>query len=145
MRQLGITALRGILIIETKTEQIRTNAISVLQLENVRQSLACGRLSVVGKPFTTVLFPPSILEWSETSVDENLADRVLCFLKLQLLHVGFLIEKDPLQQGWFWRRPWGKRRRGSLCKQIFTYDTFLFMLPSNPLPSADLGPLAALF
>ena len=34
MRNLGITPLCGILIIEIKTEQIRTNAISVLQLEN---------------------------------------------------------------------------------------------------------------
>ena len=50
---------------------------------------------MVGKPFTTVLFPPSILEWSDAGVDENLADRVLCFLKLQLLHVGLLIEKIP--------------------------------------------------
>jgi len=57
---------------------------------------------VVGKPLTTVLVPPSMLEWSDTGVDENLADRVLCFvhLKLQLLHGGLLIEKDPLQQGW---------------------------------------------
>jgi hypothetical protein len=50
---------------------------------------------VVGKPLTTVLAPPSILEWSDTGVDENLADRILCFLKLQLLHVGLLMEKDP--------------------------------------------------
>jgi hypothetical protein len=86
---------------------------------------------VVGKPLTTVLVPPSILEWSDTGVDENLTDRVLCFLKLQLLHVGLLIEKDPLQQGWFWRNPWGKlkRRMGSLVKQRFTYDTFLLLLP----------------
>ena len=51
---------------------------------------------MVGKPFTTVLVSASILEWSDTRVDENLTDRVLCFLKLQLLHVGLLIEKDPL-------------------------------------------------
>jgi hypothetical protein len=62
-------------------------------------------------------------------VDENLADRVLCFLKLQLLHVGLLIEKDPLHQGWFWRKPWGNRRMGSLVKQCFPYDTFLLLLP----------------
>ena len=87
--------------------------------------------SVVGKPFTTVLVPPSILEWSDTLVDENLTDRVLCFLKLQLLHVSLLIEIDPLQQGWFWRlrNPWGKLRMGSLVKQCFTYDTFLLLLP----------------
>jgi hypothetical protein len=47
------------------------------------------------KPFTTVLVPPSILKWSDTCVDENLADRVLW---------GLLIEKDSLQQGWFWRK-----------------------------------------
>jgi hypothetical protein len=76
------------LIIETKAEQIRTNAFFVLQLENVRQNLVCGRVApVVSKPFTTVLFPPSILECSNTGVDKNLADRVLCFLKLQLLHI----------------------------------------------------------
>jgi heme/copper-type cytochrome/quinol oxidase subunit 2 len=74
MRQLGITPLGRILIIETKAEQIRTNAFFVLQLENVRQNvrqnLVCGRVApVVGKPFTTVLFPPSILEWSNTGVD----------------------------------------------------------------------------
>ena len=116
--------LGRILIIETKAEQIRTNAFLVLQLESVRQNLVCGRVApVVGKPFTTVLFPPSILEWSNTGVDENLADRLLCFLELQLLHVGLLIEKDPLQQGWFWRKPWGKRRMGSLVKQCFPYDT----------------------
>jgi hypothetical protein len=46
---------------------------------------------VVGKPLTTVLVPPCILEWSDTRVDENLTDRVLCFLKLQLLLVGLLI------------------------------------------------------
>jgi hypothetical protein len=40
------------------------------------------------------------MEESNTGVDENLADRLLCFLELQLLHVGLLIEKDPLQQGW---------------------------------------------
>jgi hypothetical protein len=51
---------------------------------------------VVGKPLTTVLVSASFLEWSDTRVDENLADRVLCFLKLQLLHVGLLIEKHPL-------------------------------------------------
>ena len=34
MRQLGITPQGGILIIETKAEQIHTNAISFLQLEN---------------------------------------------------------------------------------------------------------------
>jgi hypothetical protein len=84
---------------------------------------------VVGKPFTTVLVPPSILEWSDTRVDENLTDRILCFLKLQLLHVGLLIEIDPLHQGWFWRNPWGKLRMGSLVKQCFTYDTFLLLLP----------------
>jgi heme/copper-type cytochrome/quinol oxidase subunit 2 len=73
MRQLGITPLGRILIIETKAEQIRTNAFFVLQLENVRQNLVCGRVApVVGKPFTTVLFPPSILEWSNTGVDKNL-------------------------------------------------------------------------
>jgi hypothetical protein len=42
MPNLGITPLGEILIIETKSEQIRTNAISVLQLENLRQNLACG-------------------------------------------------------------------------------------------------------
>ena len=89
------------MIIEANVEQIRTNTFFVLQLQNVRQSVVCGRaFPVVGKPFTTVLIPLSILEWSDTSylvtVDENLADRVLCFLKLQLLHVGLLIEKDPL-------------------------------------------------
>ena len=124
MRQLGITPLGRILIIETKAEQLRTDAFFVLQLENVRQNLVCGRAApVVGKPFTTVLVPPSILEWSNTGVDENLADRLLCFLKLQPLHVGLLIEKDPLQQGWFYRKPWGKRRMGSLVKQCFPYDT----------------------
>ena len=67
MRQLGITPLGRILIIETKAEQIRTNAFFVLQLESVRQNLVCGRVApVVGKPFTTVLVPPSILEWSNT-------------------------------------------------------------------------------
>ena len=82
------------------------------------QNLVCCRTSpVVGKPFTTVLFPPSNLEWSDTSVYENLGDSILCFLKLQLFHVGLLIQKDPLQQGWFWRKPWGKRRMGSLVKQ----------------------------
>jgi hypothetical protein len=64
MRQLGFNPLGRILIIETKAEQIRTNAFFVLQLENVRQNLVCGRVApVVGKQFTTVLFPPSILEW----------------------------------------------------------------------------------
>ena len=87
------------------------------QLQNVRQDVVCGRgFPVVGKPFTTVLVSASFLEWS---VDENLADRLLCFLELQPLHVGLLIEKDPLQQGWFWRKPWGKRRMGSLVKQCF--------------------------
>ena len=63
----------------------------MLHLENVRQNLLCGRIApVVGKPFTTKLFPPSILEWSNTDVDENLADRRLCFLELQLLRVGLL-------------------------------------------------------
>jgi hypothetical protein len=42
MRQLGITPPGGILIIETKAEQIHTDAISVLQLEKVRHNLACG-------------------------------------------------------------------------------------------------------
>ena len=84
---------------------------------------------MVDKPLTTLLVPPSILECSDTGVHENLADRVLCFLKLQLLHVGLLIEKDPLQQGWFWRNPWGKRRMVSLVKQCFTYDTLLLLLP----------------
>ena len=98
---------------------------------------------MVDKPLTTVLVPPSILEWSDTGVDENLADRVLCFLELQLLHVtvhvGLLIEKDPLQQGWFWRNPWGKLRMGSLVKQCFTYNTLLLVLSSivaNSLPIA---------
>jgi hypothetical protein len=95
--QVGIIPLGRILIIEANLEQIRTNTFFVLQLQNVRQSVVYGRaFPVVGKPFTTVLIPLSILEWSDTSVDENLADRVLCFLKLQLLHVGLLIEKDPL-------------------------------------------------
>ena len=83
---------------ETNAEQIRTNTFFVLQLKNVRQNVVCG-FPVVGKPLTTVLVPPSILEWSDTRVDENLTDRVLYFLKLQLLHVGLLIEIDPLQQG----------------------------------------------
>jgi hypothetical protein len=98
------------LIIETKVEQIRTNAFLVLQLESVRQNLVCGRVTpVVGsstelglrQSYSCGWLPPSILEWSNTGVDENLADRLLCFLELQLLHVGLLIEKDPLQQGWF--------------------------------------------
>ena len=80
MPNLGITPLGEILIIETKSEQIRINAISVLQLENLRQNLACGLISVVGKSLTTVLLPPSILEWSDAGADENLADRVLCFV-----------------------------------------------------------------
>ena len=42
MRQLGILPLGGILIIEAQAEQIRTNAFSVLQLEDARQNLACG-------------------------------------------------------------------------------------------------------
>ena len=88
---------------------------------------------MVGKPFTTVLFPPSILEWRDTGVDENLADRVFGFLQLQLLHVGLLIEKDDLQQGWFWRKPRRKRRMGSLLKQSFTYDTFLLTLPLHQI------------
>jgi len=97
MRQVGIIQLGRILIIEANVEQIRTNTFFILQLQNVRQSVVCGRaFPVVGKPFTNVLIPLSILEWSDTGVDENLADRVLCFLKLQLLHVGLLIEKDPL-------------------------------------------------
>ena len=83
---------------------------------------------MVGKPFTTVLFPPSILEWRDTGVDENLADRVLCFLQLQLLHVGLLVEKNALQQVWFWRKPRRKRRMGSVLKQSFTYDTFFLTL-----------------
>ena len=95
MIQLG-----RILIIKTNAEQIRTNTFFVLQLKNVRQNVVCDRgSSVVGKPLTTVLVPPSILEWSDTRVDENLTDRVLYFLKLQLLHVCLLIEIDPLQQG----------------------------------------------
>ena len=68
MRQLGITPLGRILIIETKAEQISANAFFVLQLQrqNVRQNFVCGRgFPVVGKPFTTVLFPPTILEWSD--------------------------------------------------------------------------------
>ena len=102
MRKVGIIPLGRILIIETNAEQIRTNTFFVLQPKNVRENVVCDRgSSVVGKPFTTVLVPPSILEWSNTGVDENLADRLLCFLKLQPLHVGLLIEKDPLQQGWF--------------------------------------------
>jgi hypothetical protein len=132
MRQLGIIQLGRILIIEAKEEQIRTNTFFVQQLQNVRQNVVCGRgFPVVGKPFTTVLVTASFLEWSDTGVDENLADRVLCFLKLQLLHVGLLVEKDPLQQGWFWRNPWGKLKRtmGSLVKQRFTYDPFLLLLP----------------
>jgi hypothetical protein len=100
MRQVGIIPLGRILIIETNAEQIRTNTFFVLQLKNVRQNVVCDRgSSVVGKPLTTVLVPPSILEWSDTRVDENLTDRVLYFLKLQLLHVGLLIEIDPLQPG----------------------------------------------
>jgi hypothetical protein len=120
------------------------------QLQNVRQDVVCGRgFPVVGKPFTTVLVSASFLEWS---VDENLADRLLCFLKLQLLHVGLLIEKDPLQQGWFRRNPWGKlkRRMGSLVKQRFTYDTFnsfLLLLPlfqiRCQLPPSARSPEAA--
>ena len=54
-------------------------------------------LWLVNCSVTTLLVPPSILEWSNTGVDENLADRLLCFLKLQPLLVGLLIEKDPLQ------------------------------------------------
>ena len=42
MRQLGILSLGGILIIEAQAKQIRTNAFSVLQLEDARQNLACG-------------------------------------------------------------------------------------------------------
>ena len=42
MRQLGILPLGGILIIKAQAEQIRTNAFSVLQLEDARQNLACG-------------------------------------------------------------------------------------------------------
>jgi hypothetical protein len=65
------------LIIETNAEQIRTNTFFVLQLKNVRQNVVCDRgSSVVGKPLTTVLVPPSILEWSDARVDENLTDRV---------------------------------------------------------------------
>jgi hypothetical protein len=68
MRQLGIIPRGRILIIEAKDEQIRTNKFFVLQLQKV-----CGRgFPVVGKPFTTVLVPPSFLEWSDTGVDENL-------------------------------------------------------------------------
>ncbi len=67
MRQVGIIPLGRILIIETSAEQIRTNTFFVLQLKNVRQNVVCDRgSSVVGKPFTTVLVPPSILEWSDT-------------------------------------------------------------------------------
>ena len=48
---------------------------------------------------------------SSTHIDApGVHSLALCFLKLQLLHVGLLIEKDPLQQGWFWRNPWGKLR-----------------------------------
>ena len=43
MRQLGIIPLGRILIIETNAEQLRTDAFFVLQLENVRQNLVCGR------------------------------------------------------------------------------------------------------
>ena len=42
MRQLGILPFGGILIIKAQSEQIRTNAFSVLQLEDARQNLACG-------------------------------------------------------------------------------------------------------
>ena len=56
MRQLGISPLGEILIIETKAGQISTNAIFVLQLENVRQNLVFGRLSEVGKPLTRYSF-----------------------------------------------------------------------------------------
>ena len=147
MRQLGITPLGRILIIETKAVQIHTNAFFVLQFQNVLQDLVCGGASpLVGKPFTTVLFPPSNLEWSHTGVDENLADRVLCFLKL-LLHVGLLIEKDPLHQGWFWRKPRGKRRMGTPVKQCFTYDMFLLLLPLFQIrcQGQRIGAHAALF
>ena len=133
MRHLGIILLVRILIIEAKAEQIRTNTFFVLQVQNVRENVVCCRgltgFPVVGKPFTTVLVPPSILEWSDTCVEENLADHVLCFFKMQLLHVGLLIEKDPLQQGWLGRNPWGNRRMGSLVKQCFTFDTLLLLLP----------------
>jgi hypothetical protein len=84
MRQVGIIPLGRILIItETNAEQIRTNTVTntffVLQRKNVRQNVVCDRASsVVGKPLTTVLVPPSILECSDTRVDENLTDRVLC-------------------------------------------------------------------
>ena len=45
-----------------KAEQIRTNTFFVLQLKNVRQNVVCDEgFSLVGKPFTTVLVPPSIL------------------------------------------------------------------------------------
>jgi hypothetical protein len=43
MRQLGIIPLGRILIIEAKAEQIHTNTFFVLQLQNVRQNVVCGR------------------------------------------------------------------------------------------------------
>ena len=50
MRQLGIIPLGRILIIEAKAEQIFTNTFFVLQLQNARQNVVCGRgFPVVGK------------------------------------------------------------------------------------------------
>ena len=92
MRQVGIIPLGRILIIETNAEQIHTNTFFVLQLKNVRQNVVCDKgSSLVGKPFTTVLVPPSILEWGDTRVDENLTDRVLCFLKLQRVWISYTV------------------------------------------------------
>ena len=45
---------------------------------------------------TGVSFPTIILVWGDAGVDQHLADSVLCFLQLQLLHLCLLIEVEKI-------------------------------------------------
>ena len=57
MRQVGIIPLGRISIIEANVEQIRTNTFFVLQLQNVRQSVVCGRLKALWSPWIGISAP----------------------------------------------------------------------------------------